>query len=116
MSEKLSFLIRRLPNNPKNLPRKVAVVSISINAKSPHYVFEECHHSLAFHPQVNRQLAQIPTKHRHVSVTLNQDQINTYLDPLTRAFRFNGQPLRLWSMSIDTLTGNLEIYSNKYRM
>lgn len=112
MSEKLCFLARRLPNNATTLPKEVAVVSISTNAKSPHYVFDECHHSLTFHPQVNRQLTQLPTKHRHVYITLTQDQIKTYMDPLTRTFRFNGQPLRLWKMSIDTLTGNFDIYND----
>ena len=95
MSEKLSFLVRRLPNGSNALPRGVAVVSISVNAKSPHYVFEQIHHSLDYHPQLNRQLQQIPVKHRHVLVSLTQEQLLNYLHPTTRAYQFSGKPLEL---------------------
>lgn len=50
MSEKLSFLVRKLPkSSTKQLPREVAVVSVSFNTKSPHYLFKEAHHSVQFH-------------------------------------------------------------------
>lgn len=106
MSEKTSvcFLVRKLPKDAKKLHKDVAVVSLSVNAKSPHYIFEEAHHSLKFHPELERQLLQIPVKHRHIIVTLTREQAQKYLN--AGLFQFNGQPLRLWRKEIHTLTGN----------
>ena len=107
MTEKLSFLVRKLPKgSTQKLPREVAVVSVSLNAKSPHYVFKEAHHSVQFHPELNRHLIQLPVKHRHVTVTFTNGQICKYLNMMTGAFHFNGEPLRLWGKEISTLTGN----------
>ena len=106
MSEKLSFLVRKLPKgSPQKLPKEVAVVSVSLNAKSLHYVFKEAHHSVHFHPELNRHLLQIPIKHRHVTVTFTDGQICKYLNSLTGAFHFNGELLPCWGKEISTLTG-----------
>ena len=107
MSTKLCFLVRRLPaNSDKKLPKDVAVVSVSTSAKAAHYIFEQNHHSLHYHPEVNRQLLQIPTKHRHLMVTLTPEQLLKYQDPFADTFHFERRPLRLWKMTVGALTGN----------
>lgn len=107
MTEKFSFLVRKLPaNTEQKLPKEIAVVSISINAKSPHYLFQQAHHSLVFHPELNRQMLQVPVKHRHVTVALTPEQALKYQEPFTATFHFEREPLLLWKMTIGSLTGN----------
>lgn len=89
------------------LPKNVAVISVSVTAKSKHFVFQKMHHSLSYHPQVEAELKQIPVKHRHVMVSLSNEQRNKYWNPETNQFHYNGIPLKEWSLDTNTLTSKL---------
>lgn len=104
MGDKLCFLYRRVSRDAEPFPRNVAVLSVSLTAKSPHYIFPKMYHSLDFHPEANRYLLDSPIKFRHVMVSLTAEQHAKYWNIAMRHFHFKGVPLKAWTLDISTLT------------
>lgn len=101
------FLIRKQKRGlPQRLPKSVAVVSISKAIDDVHYVFDPAHHSLDFHPELNRYVKDAPTKHRHVRVKLKGEHLALYVNSATNEFQFASRKLHPWNRPLSTLTGN----------
>ena len=87
MQEKLVFLERKTKQDLlEKLFKDVAVVLISESIDTTHFLFEREHHSLDFHPEVNQYLKSTPTKHRHVTGTLKDEQLQKYRNLATKVF------------------------------
>lgn len=99
------FLLRKHKRgSPVRLPKSVAVVSISETIDGAHYLFDPAHHSLDLHPELNRYVKDIPSKHRHVSVKLKGDHLAMYVNSATNEFQFASRKLPMWKQPLTTLT------------
>lgn len=107
--KEVHFLVRKQKRGTpeaEKLPKSVAVVSISDSIDSAHFVFAKTHHSLDFHPELNRYVKDAPAKHRHFRVKLKGDHLSMYINSATNEFHFKGQKLQPWNRPLGTLTGS----------
>ena len=68
----------------ENLPKDVAVIFVLESIDTTYFVLKREHHSLDFHPEVNKLLKSTPTKHRHLTVTLKDEQLQKYRNLATK--------------------------------